>query len=50
LPAFLAGLSFCQSVNSRYLNYDNEVLAQWLASDLIRTGMLTEVGGVLIAR
>jgi glyoxylase-like metal-dependent hydrolase (beta-lactamase superfamily II) len=50
LPAFLAGLSFCQSVNSRYLNYDNEVLAQWLASDLIRTGTLTEVGGVLIAR
>jgi glyoxylase-like metal-dependent hydrolase (beta-lactamase superfamily II) len=49
LPAFLSSLSFCQSVNSRYLEYDNEALAQWLASDLIRTGTLTEVGGVLIA-
>jgi glyoxylase-like metal-dependent hydrolase (beta-lactamase superfamily II) len=49
LPAFLSSLSFCQSVNSRYLDYDNEALAQWLASDLIRTGTLTEVGGVLIA-
>lgn len=49
LPAFLASLSFCQSVNSRYLDYDNEALAQWLASDLIRAGTLRDEDGVLVA-
>lgn len=49
LPAFLASLSFCQSVNARYLNYDNEALAQWLATDLIRAGTLKDEDGVLIA-
>lgn len=49
LPAFLAGLSFCQSVNARYLNYDNEALAQWLTTDLIRAGTLRDEDGLLIA-
>jgi glyoxylase-like metal-dependent hydrolase (beta-lactamase superfamily II) len=49
LPAFLASLSFCQSVNARYLNHDNDTLAQWLASDLIRAGTLKDEDGVLIA-
>lgn len=49
LPAFLASLSFCQSVNARYLNYDNDALAQWLATDLIRAGTLKDEDGVLIA-
>jgi glyoxylase-like metal-dependent hydrolase (beta-lactamase superfamily II) len=49
LPAFLASLSFCQSINARYLGYDKDTLAQWLASDLIRAGTLKEEYGVLIA-
>ena len=49
LPAFLASLSFCQSINTRYLNYDNEALAQWLASELIRSGTLKDEVGVLVA-
>ena len=49
LPAFLASLSFCQSVNARYLNYSNEALADWLATDLIRAGSLREEDGMLVA-
>ena len=49
LPAFLASLSFCQSINARYLGYGKDSLAQWLASDLIRAGTLKEEDGVLIA-
>ena len=49
LPAFLASLSFCQSVNARYLGYENEALAQWLASELIRAGTVRNEDGVLIA-
>ena len=49
LPAFLASLSFCQSVNARYLGYENEALAQWLASELIRAGTVKNENGVLIA-
>ena len=49
LPEFLAGLSFCRSVNARYLNHSNEELARWLARDLIRVGTLREVDGVLLA-
>jgi glyoxylase-like metal-dependent hydrolase (beta-lactamase superfamily II) len=40
LPDFLAGLSFCQSVNARYLNLSNQALAQRLVRDLIRVGTL----------
>ena len=49
LPAFLASLSFCQSVNARYLGYEDEALAQWLTSDLIRAGTIKNESGVLIA-
>ena len=48
-PALLASLSFCQSVNARYLGYDDEALADWLISDLIRVGALKDEDGVLIA-
>ena len=49
LPAFLASLSFCQSVNARYINHSNETLAQWLVSDLLRVGALKNVDGMLLA-
>jgi glyoxylase-like metal-dependent hydrolase (beta-lactamase superfamily II) len=49
LPDFLAGLSFCQSVNARYLNLSNEALAQRLVHDLILVGTLRDVQGVLLA-
>lgn len=49
LPGFLAGLSFVQSVNGRYLGYDPESLADWLVSDLARAGALREAEGMLFA-
>lgn len=49
LPEFLAGLSFVQSVNGRYLGYDPESLADWLVSDLARAGALREADGKLLA-
>jgi len=49
LPAFLAGLSFCQSVNARYLGDSNEQLAQWLARDLLRVGTWRLQDGLLVA-
>jgi len=49
LPAFLASLSFCQSVNARYIGYSNEELAQWLITDLIRAGTLKDEDGMLLA-
>jgi glyoxylase-like metal-dependent hydrolase (beta-lactamase superfamily II) len=49
LPTFLAGLSFAQSVNARYLGDDNETLAAWLATDLIRAGALRDEDGDLVA-
>ena len=49
LPDFLAGLSFCQSVNARYLNQSNEVLAHWLVRDLLLIGALKDEGGMLVA-
>lgn len=49
LPGFLAHLSFCQSVNARYLNMSNEELAQWLVRDLIRVGTLRDEQGMLVA-
>ena len=48
LPDFLAGLSFCQSVNARYLNHSNERLAHWLTRDLMRVGALRDEEGVLV--
>ena len=38
-----------RSVNARYLGYENEALAQWLASELIRAGTVKNENGVLIA-
>ena len=49
LPAFLESLSFCQSVNARYLGYENESLAEWLAGELLRSGVLREEEGLLLA-
>lgn len=48
LPEFLAGLSFVQNVNARYLGYDDEALADWLVADLTRAGALREEGGLLL--
>ena len=49
LPEFLAGLSFVQSVNTRYLGYEEEALADWLVSELVRAGALRETEGFLLA-
>lgn len=49
LPEFLSRLSFCQSVNARYLNHSNEELARWLVKDLVRVGALKDEHGVLLA-
>lgn len=49
LPEFLAGLSFVQSVNARYLGYEEEALADWLVSELVRAGVVREVDGFLLA-
>ncbi len=50
LAAFLAGLSFVQNVNARYLGHDDEALAEWLVADLVRAGALREEDGLLLAR
>ncbi|MEF8730241.1 MAG: MBL fold metallo-hydrolase [Accumulibacter sp.] len=49
LPTFLARLSFCQSVNARYLQHSNERLAHWLVRDLVRSGVVRESDGMLLA-
>ncbi|HNI52788.1 MAG TPA: MBL fold metallo-hydrolase [Accumulibacter sp.] len=49
LPAFLEQLSFCRSVNARYLNHPIDFLAQWLVRDLLRVGMLKDDNGILLA-
>ncbi len=49
LAGFLAGLSFAQSVNTRYLGLDAEALAEWLATDLVRSGVLLHEEGMLVA-
>jgi glyoxylase-like metal-dependent hydrolase (beta-lactamase superfamily II) len=49
LAGFLAGLSFVQSVNARYLGDDDETLANWLVADLTRVGALREEDGMLLA-
>lgn len=49
LAGFLSGLSFVTSVNARYLAYDDEALADWLVTDLVRAGVLREDDGLLIA-
>lgn len=49
LPDFLASLSFCQSVNARHLGYSSDELADWLAQDLLASGVLRETDGLLLA-
>jgi glyoxylase-like metal-dependent hydrolase (beta-lactamase superfamily II) len=49
LTEFLAGLSFVQNVNARYLGCDNEALADWLVADLTRSGALRQEGALLRA-
>jgi glyoxylase-like metal-dependent hydrolase (beta-lactamase superfamily II) len=49
LAETLAGLSFAQDVNARFLGYDAEALADWLADDLTRAGVLREEGSLLLA-
>lgn len=49
LPAFLGRLPFYRQVALRYLGYDSEALAQWLASELIRSGTLRDEDGMLVA-
>jgi glyoxylase-like metal-dependent hydrolase (beta-lactamase superfamily II) len=49
LPEFLAGLSFVQDVNARYLGYAPDELADWLVADLVRAGALREADGQLLA-
>lgn len=49
LPAFLASLPFCNSINERYLGLSADQLAAWLATDLVRAGALRETEGMLVA-
>ena len=49
LPAFLARLTFCRSVNARYLQHSDETLAHWLVRDLVRAGAVREADGMLLA-
>ena len=49
LPEFLAGLSFCMSVNTRHLGYSPDELAAWLITDLLASGSLREADGLLVA-
>ncbi|WP_153114582.1 MBL fold metallo-hydrolase [Rhodocyclus tenuis] len=49
LPAFLASLSFAQSVNARFLGLSDEALADWLVRDLRRAGALREEDGWVVA-
>lgn len=49
LPAFLAGLSFCTSINERYLGLSTEALADWLLGDLLGAGTLrAETSGLIV--
>ena len=49
LPATLTNLSFLASVNRRYLDWDEGVLADRLVSDLTAAGALGEADGWLLA-
>ncbi|MDX9707677.1 MAG: MBL fold metallo-hydrolase [Azospira sp.] len=49
LPELLAGLSFVQDVNRRFLGLDAAALADWLVADLVRAGALREANGLLLA-
>lgn len=49
LPGFIAGMSFCESVNHRYLGLADDRLADWLVEDLTAAGALTVEDGWLQA-
>jgi glyoxylase-like metal-dependent hydrolase (beta-lactamase superfamily II) len=49
LPEFLTKLSFVQQVNGRFLNLDLDHLAEWLVTELCRSGTLREEDGWLVA-
>lgn len=49
MPEFLENLPFAHSVNSRILHCNNDLLAEWLVSDLCRSGALKEENGWLLA-
>lgn len=50
LPETLAGMPFLESVNHRYLGWDEDILAERLATELQAAGALTEEEGWLHAR
>lgn len=50
LPATLAGMPFLESVNRRYLDWDNAVLAERLAAELLAVGAIREEEGWLVCR
>ncbi|MBS1189939.1 MAG: ampC [Rhodocyclaceae bacterium] len=50
LPETLAGMSFLESVNHRYLGWDEALLAERLTTELAAAGALREIDGWLEAR
>lgn len=50
LPETLAGMTFVESVNRRYLDWDGEVLAERLVAELQAAGAVVETDGWLMAR
>lgn len=49
LPGLLAGLAFPRSIAARYLDLDEEETAAWLAADLVKSGVLKQEDGWLVA-
>lgn len=47
LAGFIAGMSFCESVNHRYLGLADDRLADWLVADLTTAGALVVEDGWL---
>ncbi|HJW25751.1 MAG TPA: MBL fold metallo-hydrolase [Rhodocyclaceae bacterium] len=50
LPETLAGMPFLESVNHRYLDWDEALLAERLTTELLAAGALVEEDGWLVAR
>ncbi|HJW04030.1 MAG TPA: MBL fold metallo-hydrolase [Azospira sp.] len=49
LPGLIASLSFARSVAARHLGLDEEETAAWLAADLVKSGVLKQEDGWLVA-